>query len=244
MSFSDEERDNEAARCAELWRAQLRAEELFDTIVARGLIRAGVLESDLNEEIHQLAQGEFGVDRHWHRRIVRSGENTLTTFRDNPPDRIIQADDVVYLDLGPVFGEWESDYGRTYVLGKDRRKQQLVHDIMQAFRKGQLLYEQHADLTAGKLFDYVAELAKQGGWEFGAPTAGHIIDRFPHARSPARHEVIRSGNPLPLRQPLADGQPRHWILEIHFVDRERGYGGFLEELLTIRGARPSRRAVP
>jgi hypothetical protein len=29
------------------------------------------------------------------------------------------------------------------------------------------------------------------------------------------------------------GQKRHWILEIHFVDRELQIGGFYEELLTI-----------
>jgi Xaa-Pro dipeptidase len=29
------------------------------------------------------------------------------------------------------------------------------------------------------------------------------------------------------------GQQRHWILEIHFVDRERWIGGFYEELLTV-----------
>jgi hypothetical protein len=29
------------------------------------------------------------------------------------------------------------------------------------------------------------------------------------------------------------GQQRHWILEIHFVDRKRQIGGFFEELLTI-----------
>jgi hypothetical protein len=30
----------------------------------------------------------------------------------------------------------------------------------------------------------------------------------------------------------ADGRERHWILEIHFVDRGRQIGGFYEELLT------------
>jgi hypothetical protein len=29
------------------------------------------------------------------------------------------------------------------------------------------------------------------------------------------------------------GQERHWILEIHFVDRARQIGGFYEELLTL-----------
>jgi hypothetical protein len=29
------------------------------------------------------------------------------------------------------------------------------------------------------------------------------------------------------------GHKRHWILEIHFVDRARRIGGFYEELLTV-----------
>jgi len=29
------------------------------------------------------------------------------------------------------------------------------------------------------------------------------------------------------------GQMRHWILEIHFVDRAKEIGGFYEELLTL-----------
>jgi hypothetical protein len=31
----------------------------------------------------------------------------------------------------------------------------------------------------------------------------------------------------------AQGQERHWILEIHFVDRARQIGGFYEGLLTV-----------
>jgi hypothetical protein len=31
----------------------------------------------------------------------------------------------------------------------------------------------------------------------------------------------------------ASGGQRHWILEIHFVDRAQQIGGFYEELLTI-----------
>lgn len=231
---------DEAARERALWDAQLRAERLFDTIVRRGLIRSGVLESELNEEIHALARDEFEVRRHWHRRIVRSGPNTLTTFRDEPPDRRLEADDIVYLDFGPVFGEWEADYGRTYVLGDDPEKHRLVRDITRAFEQGQALFDELEHLTAGQLYDYVAQLAVSGGWAFGASTAGHIVDRFPHARNPERHESIRHGNRLSLREPFADGTPRQWILEVHFVDRARGFGGFCEELLTIRGPRAAR----
>ena len=32
-------------------------------------------------------------------------------------------DDILFLDLGPIFAEWEADFGRTYVLGDDPVKQ-------------------------------------------------------------------------------------------------------------------------
>jgi Xaa-Pro dipeptidase len=222
-----------------LWSAQLCAEALFAEVVDRGLIRPGVLESELSEEIRMLARSRFAITRHWHRRVVRSGRNTVLTYHDDPPDRRLEADDVVYLDFGPVFEGWEADLGRTYVLGADPRKSQLVTDIGDAFRQGQALYEARADLTAGDLYDYVSGLATAAGWSFGAATAGHIIDGFPHDRDPVPGEryCIRSGNPIKLHAPFDDGRPRHWILEIHFVDRERRYGGFLEELLTVRGPR-------
>jgi Xaa-Pro dipeptidase len=215
--------------------AQHRAEELFAEVVESKLIRAGVLESELSKEIHALASRRFGVRRHWHKRIVRCGENTVLTYHDAPPDRRIGEDDVIYLDFGPLFGKWEADFGRTYVLGKDPRKHQLVHDIAAAFRKGKRRFLADPDLTAGSLYDYVCELATAAGWDFGANTAGHLIGHFPHethAGPPGRFS-IRHGNPLNLRERDANGAARHWILEIHFVDRVCAFGGFFEELLTI-----------
>ncbi len=199
------------------------------------MIRAGLLESELNEAIAELARERHGVRRHWHRRIVRSGPNTLLTYYDRPPDRRIAADDVVYLDFGPLFASWEADFGRTYVLGSDARKHQLVADIMAAFRRGKQLYLGTPDLTAGALYDFVCAEAGRAGWEFGAPTAGHLVGHFPHEHSPGepRRFSIRHGNEVRIREPDARGDPRHWILEIHFIDRARGYGGFCEELLTL-----------
>jgi hypothetical protein len=36
-----------------------------------------------------------------------------------------------------------------------------------------------------------------------------------------------------MRQPGKGGLPRDWILEIHFVDRAKRFGGFVEQLLTV-----------
>jgi len=217
-----------------LLEAQNKAEALFADVVSGGLIQPGKLESELSEEIHRLARERYGVRRHWHKRIARAGPNTLLGYYEESQDRRIEADDVVFLDFGPVFESWEADFGRTYALGSDPDKHRLVSDIGAAFRRGKELYERTPDLTAGALYDFVSGLATTSGWEFGAATAGHLIGHFPHERSPdSKRFQVRSGNGLRLREPDDSGNPRHWILEIHFVDRARGFGGFFEELLTV-----------
>ncbi len=121
---------------ATLVAAQEKAAALFLDVVATGLIRPGKLESELSAEIHALARERYGVKRHWHKRVVRAGPNSVLTYHDEPPDRAIAADDTVYLDFGPVFESWEADFGRTYVVGEDPRKHRLVADIEAAFADG------------------------------------------------------------------------------------------------------------
>jgi Xaa-Pro dipeptidase len=215
--------------------AQRKAENLFAAVVDAGLIRPGVLESKLSAEIHELARSQFGLRRHWHKRVVRAGPNACLTYHAEPPDRQLGDDDIVYLDFGPLFDEWEADFGRSYVLGQDPRKHKLVADLEAAFTRGKQRYMEDTSLTAGGLYDYVCDLATEAGWVFAAPTAGHLIGHFPHETAPgdAKRLSIRHGNPLNLREPDANGVRRHWILEIHLVDQARTFGGFCEELLTI-----------
>jgi Xaa-Pro aminopeptidase len=215
--------------------AQNKATALFAEVVDSGMIQAGKLESELTAEIHSLARLRFGLRRHWHKRIARSGPNTLLTYYDDPADRLITEDDIVYLDFGPVFDEWEADFGRTYALGSDPIKHRLVSDIADAFERGKALYRSTPNLTCGQLYEFVVGLAEPSGWEFGALTAGHLIGHFPHERAPQdpKRFSIRQGNEVSLREPDDNGAMRHWILEIHFVDRVRQIGGFFEELLTV-----------
>jgi Xaa-Pro dipeptidase len=218
--------------------AQRKAEALFAEVLARGLIAPGKLESELTGEIHALAESRFGVRRHWHRRIARAGPNTLLTYYDDPADRRIAGDDIVYLDFGPVFEAWEADFGRTYALGGDPVKHRLIADLERAFARGKQLYREQPSLTAGELYDFIAAQAAPLGWEFGAPTAGHLIGHFPHEHAPAdpKRFSIRHGNPTSLREADSQGRARHWILEVHFIDRSRQIGGFFEELLTVDAA--------
>lgn len=225
----------EAIRTRELQTAQKKAEELFYEIEKRGLIRADVQESWLNQEIYSLAQEMYGITKYWHKRIVRAGRNTLLPYAENPPDQVIAGDDILFLDLGPVFEDWEADFGRTFVIGDDPAKQTLRLDTERAFAEGKTHFQSNPAITASELFEYVVQLAKNSGWEFGGPIAGHLIGQFPHERIPDDKIslYIHPKNHTVIRRQSSDGLTRHWILEIHFVDRKRQIGAFFEELLTI-----------
>src|SRR5271170_4352878 len=131
---------NESDRRTALEETERKALSLFDAIEEAGFVRAGRTEREVERDIFELALSRFGIEKHWHKRVVRAGANTLTTYHDNPPDRIIEPDDTVYLDLGPVFEDWEADIGRTYALGGAGEKQRLVEDLDRVFARVQKHY--------------------------------------------------------------------------------------------------------
>jgi Xaa-Pro dipeptidase len=105
--------------------AEAKAALLFQEVEARKIIKPLKTEKQINDEIFNLAFELFGIEKYWHKRIVRSGINTLCPDADNPPDLTLQSDDILFLDFGPVFEEWEADFGRTYVIGNDPYKLKL-----------------------------------------------------------------------------------------------------------------------
>ena len=133
--------DDEGVRAARLLDAQSAAEGLFDAIGAEGILRPGVWDSEASRAVTELAADRFGVERHWHKRIVRSGPNTLQPYTVDPPDREMTDDDIVFADFGPVFDGWEADFGRTWVLGEDPTKVRLRDDLAPVFAAGKAFFE-------------------------------------------------------------------------------------------------------
>ena len=212
---------------------QARAAALFSAIEARGLIRPGETEESVSRAIHALAERDFGVEKHWHRRVVRAGPHTRMLFRELPPDRVIAEDDIVSLDLGVVFGENEADFGRTYVLGNNPEKHRLVRDLAAIFAECRAFYVERRDITGRDLFSRVNAAAAARGWTFGGEHAGHLIGVFPFStemrNAPANR--VRPDNVWPMHAPGPNGAPRHWVLEVHLLDPSSTFGGFYEELL-------------
>jgi Xaa-Pro dipeptidase len=225
----------ESVRVQRLLDAEAKAAQLFDEIECRGMIRPGVGEHELSDEIRDLAADMFGVTRHWHRRIVRAGENTLQPFSARPRDRVIAADDVVFLDLGPVFGEWEADFGRTFVLGDDPDKRSVRDALPRVWHAGRDYFAAHPDVTGAELFDHVVDVARSAGFGWGSHIAGHLVGQFSHRKIAGRgiQGYIAAGSTKPMRRRDASGQLCHWILEVHLVDRARRIGGFYEQLLDL-----------
>jgi Xaa-Pro aminopeptidase len=225
----------EEERVSRLLAAQANAVRLFDEVTARGLIAAGQGEKAVSDRIRDLANEMFGHTRHWHKRIVRSGPHTLYPYSQNPPDRVIEPDDIVFADFGPVFEEFEADLGRSYVLGDDPVKHKLAADLPVIFEAGRRYFAARPGITGAELYAEVGRLAAEAGWSFGNRHSGHLVGEFPHEKLDGAdiESYIATGNDTVMRRTDRSGRRCHWILEIHLVDRDRQFGGFYEQLLDL-----------
>ncbi|KZZ99145.1 Peptidase M24, structural domain protein [Moelleriella libera RCEF 2490] len=219
----------DALRASRLRATDNQAAALFQAIESR-LIRPGVSERALGQEICTLASDLFGVSDHWHRSTIRSGPNTLCAYQDDPPDRVIGEDDIVIVDLGPVFGAWEADFGRTFVLGRDQHKMRLRDALAPMWHRVKAFYESRPTMAAEDLYDFAVEAARGDGWSFGASIAGHTIG--PYRDKDPKMVYIKRGSRETMDSTGNDGFKRHWILEIHLREPGGKYGGFYEQLLT------------
>jgi Xaa-Pro aminopeptidase len=232
---ADVGRLSEEDRISNLLKAHWQAVKLFDLVTELGILSPGTRDSEASSAIRQLAAEHFGVSRHWHKRIVRSGPNTLAPYQVNPPDRTITDDDIVYADFGPVFDNWEADFGRTWVIGEDPTKIRLRDDLAEVFASGKRYFEDNQAVTGAELYAEVVRLSEDRGWKFGNLHCGHLVGEFPHQlfKGERSDSMITSANSLPMRRTDPTGRVGHWILEVHLTDPDLEIGGFYEELLTI-----------
>ncbi len=151
-----------------LLQAQYTTIALFEAVEKKGLITAGKTESQLSNEINQLALEKFSIQQHWHKKIVRAGKNTQCSYPDNPPDVMIEEEDIVVLDFGPIVDGYEADLGRTYVIGNNTVMQKIKSDVELAWYEIQQWYHQQRFLKASDLYHYAVKKANEYGYLGGA----------------------------------------------------------------------------
>lgn len=217
--------------------AERKASVLFAEVENRSLISPGKTEKKLNTEIFDLAFELFGIRKFWHKRIVRSGSNTLLPYKENPPDLELQNDDILFFDFGPVFDEWEADFGRTYVIGNHPRKLQLKHDVESAWHEGYAYFlKNYKRISGADLYNFTWDLAVRMGWKYGNHHCGHLVGNFPHETLLGEmvSNYIHPENIDLMADPDVLGNERFWIYEIHFIDPALKIGGFFEQLMAIK----------
>jgi Metallopeptidase family M24 len=203
--------------------AMLRARErTFEAVNRVGeAVRPGMSERHASE-MAQTTLEAMGMDRLWHRNLVRFGPETLKTFHEpSDPDRVLGEDDVFFVDLGAVWEGHEGDAGDTFVTGSDPER----HACAQAARDlWAIVARRWADQrpSGESLYAYAAEQAEAMGWRLNLEIRGHRVSDFPHA-------IYRAGALGDFAQCPSTGL---WILEIQIAHPTRPFGAFFEDLLS------------
>jgi hypothetical protein len=100
----------------------------------------------------------------------------------------------------------------------------LVADLPRVFERVQQHFRAVAEITGAQLYAFAQRAAHEAGWTFSGAIAGHVVGEFSHNRWPGDKELmwISAHNPASMQAPDHLGRERHWILEIHLVDRAGG----------------------
>ena len=77
--------------------------------------------------------------------------------------------------------------------------------------------------TGAESLNYINKLAKRYGYEFGNAISGNIVGKYPHEQAENPNDFcldIHPDNHRNILQLDRNGNKRHWMLELHFVDRK------------------------
>ncbi|MEW6438748.1 MAG: M24 family metallopeptidase [Pseudomonadota bacterium] len=159
--------------------------------------------------------------RGWHDVYVRFGANTLKTFgAASDPGIVLKENDIFFIDIGPVWGEFEGDGGDTFTVGTAPEMAKCAADAKKLFHIVRKKWET-TGMSGRELYEFATEEAKALGWELNLDLSGHRLSDFPHA-------AIYDG---PMAEVDFKPSPLVWVLEIHIRHPSEGYGAFFEDML-------------
>jgi Xaa-Pro aminopeptidase len=200
---------------------QARDQTLSVILEAAALIKPGTSEKEARALVAEI-QARMGAPKSWHPPQIRFGENTVLPFGAKGKEDIrLQANDIFFFDIGPIFDGHEGDVGRAFSVGYDpemekccRDAEAIWHEMREKWQKEQI--------TGEKLYDFAKARAQNRGWVLSLEKAnGHRVADFPHAARGRGSVESFSGH-------LA---PHRWVLEIQIRHPSRPFGAFFEDLL-------------
>ncbi len=198
------------------------ARELARTLTYElfSLLRPGMTEADAHKFYKELCQ-KHGAEKQWHPAKLRFGANTLKNFRDESDPHVLKDEDILFIDIGPVFCGHEADYGETFAIGSQYDHKNIADTAKKVFHEvGNFWIENR--IGGIELYEYAQSRARHYGYEMNMTSDGHRIGDFPH-------HIHFKGSLVEVADEIV---PDAWILEIHLVDPKRGFGAFYEDILT------------
>jgi hypothetical protein len=176
------------------------------------------------EQAKELAREtlrELEMRRGWHHIIVRCGPNTTKDFMErSEPGVVLRENDIFFIDIGPVFGEFEGDAGDTFVLGHDPDHLRAQRDVREIWKIVRAKWFDDR-ITGVELYEFATETTESFGWRINLDLSGHRLSDYPHAAhydGPLAEVEFTPGAAL-------------WVLEIAIVHPDRTFGAFYEDLL-------------
>ena len=124
------------------------------------------MSEDEAKEIARATLGELGMRRGWHHIIVRCGPNTTKDFMErSEPGVVLGENDIFFIDIGPVYGDFEGDAGDTFVFGDDSLHLKAKSDVRQIWEivRAKWLNEQ---ISGVELYEFAIKTAERIRMEF------------------------------------------------------------------------------
>lgn len=163
---------------------------------------------------------QLGASHNWHPTYIRFGPDTQSpAVQPTDRQRVLGADDIFVVDIGPVWDGYEGDYGDTYSTGANVDQLRCAQAARQVFERTRLAWL--GGLTGAALYDIADVYAREYGCTVVREIAGHRVADFPHALY-GKHQLANADF-IP-----ADGI---WVLEIQVRDLTLPIGAFYEDVL-------------
>jgi Xaa-Pro aminopeptidase len=183
-------------------------------------VEVGMVEEAAKAMARDTLTG-LGMRRGWHHIIVRFGPNTTKDFMErSEPGIVLGADDIFFIDIGPIYEDTEGDAGDTFVVGSDPDHHRAKRDAREIWNRVRAKW--FADGTTGReLYEFATQTTESLGWKLNMDLSGHRLSDFPHS---AHYDG-------PLAEVDFRPNPNLWVLEIAIIHPDGGFGAFYEDLL-------------
>ncbi|MGO9453225.1 MAG: M24 family metallopeptidase [Candidatus Binataceae bacterium] len=214
----------ELERTGDKWSLDALMGARAKTKAAIAAIAENITPGMLEEDARQMAKGVLeaaGSTKGWHKILIRFGPNTIKNFED-PSERgvALGADDLFFIDIGPVWGDTEGDGGETFVTGSDpdmARCKDAVKRIFHLVREKWLT----TGMGGAALYEFAQKTTADMGWILNMELTGHRLSEFPHSAYYDGTLAAVSMRP----------SPNLWVLEVQIKHPTKPIGGFFEDLL-------------